>query len=660
VTFSGFGLILFELLAGRRAFQGETAVETMTAILKNETPDLPDTVPPGVRQMVHHCLEKRPENRFQSARDLSFALAAISQSGAAPALKASSRRSWPGLQTAGAALAVIALSIATYRWLARAPEAETWSGSPLGGPAFALDPRISPDGRLLPFQAMVRGQMQVAVMTPESGNWSVLTNNRELGSPMELTWSRDGGSLYYDRVADVPRGIFSVPVLGGEEKLVLENAMAPEALPDGSLLVYRLNAQRNLQLFRYWPENGRLQDLPVICRANVASENVRIRATPDGTEAVVSGTALGRENEPDRLLAVDIDTGRSRPLTPPGVATEGNAAAVSRDGKSLIVAVLEDALRRVVSTPMKGKLAFRILFTTTSWIWFLDTDPAGRVYVSATEPNDEMARYSATGQELEVVPFPSGAVLGVASLPDGRAIVPVRGLGRDRLVAFADGKNPVPLVATTEETSAPITPAGSSHIAFMIGPAPHTSIAVAETGTGRITNRIVPGKGEISSISSSPDGKTLYFSAGGKIWSAPSAGGQAGLVRAGDLVTADPNGRDLVIATVESARMRLFLFPLNGSAQHEIVPDGSAPLTPGNFGGLGGLRADGRLLVILAPVDSWSWVPGILDIHTGRITRLPWDQMCNTFCLNWMPDGQIVEIRQRFRSTLWRFQPAGK
>ena len=85
-----FGVFLYELLSGRRAFQGETSVETMTAILKQELPDLPETVPPGIRQMVHHCLDKDPANRFQSARDLSFALTAVSQgpgqSGGAPNL----------------------------------------------------------------------------------------------------------------------------------------------------------------------------------------------------------------------------------------------------------------------------------------------------------------------------------------------------------------------------------------------------------------------------------------------------------------------------------------------------------------------------------------------------------------------------------------------
>src|SRR5437588_8403225 len=77
-----FGVILYELLAGRRAFQGETSVETMTAILKQEPPELPETVPAALRQIVAHCLEKDAGERFQSARDLRFALSqAGTQSG---------------------------------------------------------------------------------------------------------------------------------------------------------------------------------------------------------------------------------------------------------------------------------------------------------------------------------------------------------------------------------------------------------------------------------------------------------------------------------------------------------------------------------------------------------------------------------------------------
>jgi eukaryotic-like serine/threonine-protein kinase len=71
-----FGVVLHEMLGGARPFAGETAVDTMQAILREDAPDLPSTVPSGVRQVVSHCLEKNPAHRFQSARDLGFALRA--------------------------------------------------------------------------------------------------------------------------------------------------------------------------------------------------------------------------------------------------------------------------------------------------------------------------------------------------------------------------------------------------------------------------------------------------------------------------------------------------------------------------------------------------------------------------------------------------------
>jgi WD40 repeat protein len=76
-----FGSILYEMLAGRRAFSGPSSVETMNAILKEEPPEISRThhdLPPGLERIVHHCLEKNPEERFQSARDLAFQLEALS------------------------------------------------------------------------------------------------------------------------------------------------------------------------------------------------------------------------------------------------------------------------------------------------------------------------------------------------------------------------------------------------------------------------------------------------------------------------------------------------------------------------------------------------------------------------------------------------------
>ena len=72
-----FGAILYEMLAGSRAFHGETEVDTMTAVLREEPADADldeAAVPLGYQDIVKHCLEKEPENRFQSAKDLAFAL----------------------------------------------------------------------------------------------------------------------------------------------------------------------------------------------------------------------------------------------------------------------------------------------------------------------------------------------------------------------------------------------------------------------------------------------------------------------------------------------------------------------------------------------------------------------------------------------------------
>ena len=78
-----FGAILYEMLSGRRAFHGESAAETMSAILKEHPPDLSETnqrILPALERLVNHCLEKNPEERFHSASDLAFALEALSGS----------------------------------------------------------------------------------------------------------------------------------------------------------------------------------------------------------------------------------------------------------------------------------------------------------------------------------------------------------------------------------------------------------------------------------------------------------------------------------------------------------------------------------------------------------------------------------------------------
>src|SRR5579864_684069 len=76
------GVMLYEMLSGQRSFEGQTAADTMSAILKEDPPELAEAgreISPAVERIVRHCLEKNPEERFRSAHDVAFALENVSQ-----------------------------------------------------------------------------------------------------------------------------------------------------------------------------------------------------------------------------------------------------------------------------------------------------------------------------------------------------------------------------------------------------------------------------------------------------------------------------------------------------------------------------------------------------------------------------------------------------
>jgi Tol biopolymer transport system component len=116
-----FGSILYEVLNGQRAFKRDTGAETMTAILNEEPPEFTGhhgTVAPALERIVRHCMEKQPNQRFQSAHDIAFALESLSglSSGATAAAPAVAR-SKPWVRPALAALVLLAAGLALGAWL---------------------------------------------------------------------------------------------------------------------------------------------------------------------------------------------------------------------------------------------------------------------------------------------------------------------------------------------------------------------------------------------------------------------------------------------------------------------------------------------------------------------------------------------------------------
>src|SRR5690606_29623451 len=162
------GVVLYELLSGARPFTGDSAVETMNAILTQDPPELTVSgraLPPALAEVVRHALEKQPDERFQSARDMAFALqAATGTSGTAtaPAIEATRRRS-PGRRAAVVAAAVAgALAGALVMWLARSTGGDSVDlrarrFTPLARDAAVQgQPEWSPDGRSIAYFASAR------------------------------------------------------------------------------------------------------------------------------------------------------------------------------------------------------------------------------------------------------------------------------------------------------------------------------------------------------------------------------------------------------------------------------------------------------------------------------------------------------------------------
>ena len=167
-----FGAVFYEMLSGRRAFRGDSAVETMSAILKEEPPDLVETgrtVSPSLDRIVRHCLEKSPAARFQSAGDVAFDLEALSgTSQSQPALAARARqRGWWRIPAAvAAAAALVGLGIAIGRRGSRsAPEYQQLTFQR----GTIVSARFAPDGATIVYGASWSGRpFEVFSVRPES------------------------------------------------------------------------------------------------------------------------------------------------------------------------------------------------------------------------------------------------------------------------------------------------------------------------------------------------------------------------------------------------------------------------------------------------------------------------------------------------------------
>jgi serine/threonine protein kinase/Tol biopolymer transport system component len=286
------GAILYEMLSGKQAFGGETAIEVMNAILKDEPNELSETttkVNPALEKIVRRCLEKKPERRFQTASDLGFALDALSFPSASQSEHALSgtpviaRRRLFGDARLAWLVAVLLLTTLGLTWLYVAHKDATdvrvmrFSILPPEKASFG-NIAVSPDGKWLAFTASTGGTAQLWVRrieslegrplpgtagarfpfwSPNSSYIGFFADGRlkkieassglaqtlcEASNGLGGTWSHDGVILF----ARTGAGLSRISATGGEvtevttpDRTRQENYhWAPAFLPDGRHFLY--------------------------------------------------------------------------------------------------------------------------------------------------------------------------------------------------------------------------------------------------------------------------------------------------------------------------------------------------------------------------------------------------------------------------------------
>ena len=311
------GAILYEMLSGRRAFQRETAVETLSAILREEPPPLePGSVSPPVERIMHLCLEKRPEERFQAAGDLALALEAVATATSAVAARPDlAPRSWrreAARIVAGLALvgALGAVGYLAGRYGAAAPTPRFHALTFRRGTVHWA--RLAPDERTVIYSASWEGRGVGLFSTRSDSPESTPIEPR---SAHVLAISSSGEmALMLLGTRDLARGTLARrPIAGGAPRELVENVEWADWAPDGE----------RLAIVR-WDGNRRRLEFPVGAVLHHAEGWLsHPRVSPGGDAVAFLDHPVFGDNR-GSVEVVDL-TGKRRTLSGPWKAVWGLA-----------------------------------------------------------------------------------------------------------------------------------------------------------------------------------------------------------------------------------------------------------------------------------------------------------------------------------------------
>jgi len=604
-----FGAILHEMLSGRRAFQGDTAADTITAILTKEPPDLSSTnrdIHPGLDRIIRHSLEKNPEERFHSASDLAFDLEALSGV------------STPSGVTASAAARVRRRSIAVPVAIAAGVAAALALGFVLGRQTGTNPP---PSFHQLTFR---RGEIVSARFAPDGQ--TILYAAAWDGKPIEVFQNRR------ERPESRPFGLAGADVLSisrsGEIAVSLNRHVSGSFTRTGMLAQMGMaggGAPREILDDVQWADWGPDNKSLAVVR------DVRGRNTlefPIGTKLYETGGWISHPRVSPKGDAVAF-------IDHPTVGDDGGTvAAVDRSGKKKTISELFATTQGLAWTPAGDKILFtaapygvnrgvystnisggqRLISRVTGNLTLQDISQDGLVLLShdvlrsgvlGAGPGEEKERdlswldwatvndLSSDGKAILFTESGEGGGAGYSVYTRNIDGSPAVRLGEGNGLAFSpDGKSALAMVRTAADPQMVLLPVGAGE------PRPLSREKVQL----RTAAFLPDGKRIVFGASEPGHGERLYvrgvFEGGSRPVSPEGYRGFFGAI--------SPDGRHL---PVRGPDQRFYLYPLEGG---EPTP------LPGMSGtdGASGWTADGRLIV---------WSRGdlplkvfLLDTRTGN------------------------------------------
>ncbi len=350
------GAVLYEMLSGFRAFPGDSTADTMGAILRDEPGPLHEkdlSFPESLDRIIQHCLEKNPEERFQSARDLGFALRNTSPSSESELvphkISARTRRRSP---LVAAAVAGWVIALASLGWFhLREPEMQPPPRmTTITHTGRDWSPTTSPSGEMIAFVSDRDGVPRIWLKQLTGGGEEPLTD----GLDDLPRFSPDGSQLLFVRKQDAGgHALFRTSVVGGQPRKILEHVFSADWSPTGDRVAFlRVKPVGEGNVIVVGVADVQTGEERIVSTEIENRLCYGIRWSPDGRRIALGETALmGVVPNDSYVDLIDVNTGHLERLRFTDWSGPYTGMLWGRDGRSLIIGQAPDVLAGVSGAP---------------------------------------------------------------------------------------------------------------------------------------------------------------------------------------------------------------------------------------------------------------------------------------------------------------------